>query len=41
MLILLNIVLDRIDGIFWIFFAFGDTPFDRGPLYPNNPVDPV
>jgi hypothetical protein len=28
----------RIDGIF---FACGERPFGRRPLYPDDPVDPV
>jgi hypothetical protein len=33
--------LDRIYRIDGIFFAYGETPFGRRPLYPDDPVDPV
>jgi len=35
------IFLDRIYWINGIFFAYGERPFGRRPLYPDNPVDPV
>jgi hypothetical protein len=28
----------KMDGIF---FAYGERPFGRRPLYPDDPVDPV
>jgi hypothetical protein len=33
--------LDRIYRIGGIFFACGERPFGRRPLYPDDPVDPV
>jgi len=33
--------LDRIYRIDGIFFACGERPFGRRPLYPDDPVDPV
>jgi hypothetical protein len=33
--------LDRIYRIIRNFFACGEGPFGRRPLYPNDPVDPV
>jgi hypothetical protein len=33
--------LDRIYRIDGIFFACGERPFGRRPLYPADPVDPV
>jgi len=33
--------LDRINGIDRFFFACGETPFGRRPLYPDDPVNPV
>jgi hypothetical protein len=35
------IFLDRIYRIDGIFFASGERPFGRRPLYPDDPVDPV
>ena len=35
------ILLDRIYRIDGIFFACGEDPFGRRPLYPDDPVDPV
>jgi len=32
------IFLDRICRIDGLFFAYGETPFGRRPLYPVNPV---
>ena len=37
----ISIFLDRIYRIDRIFFAFGERPFGRRPLYPDDPVDPV
>ncbi len=33
--------LDRINRIIRNFFACGEGPFGRRPLYPKDPVDPV
>jgi urocanate hydratase len=33
--------LDRINRIIRDFFAFGEGPFGRRPLNPDDPVDPV
>jgi hypothetical protein len=35
------IFFDRIYRIDGIFFACGERPFGRRPLYPDDPVDPV
>jgi hypothetical protein len=35
------ILFDRIYRIDGIFFACGERPFGRRPLYPDDPVDPV
>ena len=35
------IFLDRIYRIDGIFFACGERPFGRRPLYPDDPVNPV
>jgi hypothetical protein len=33
--------LDRINRIFWNFFACGEGPFGQRPYHPNDPVNPV